>query len=171
MRALLVTSLTTVVVSIAAFALSAANVVVVVDGATGPAAAPGKQRIRRPRRKRKVSQQLRKEAELTFRLITPTLWAKAPDGFACNLDNIGTETRYGKVRIISDGVVLLDTGAVSVEPGYTNNQHLEGLENGGPIYCEFSIEKSAQQDFTGAAKVYHAAPNSTTTDFVAVTAT
>jgi hypothetical protein len=113
----------------------------------------------------------------TAKLITPTLWARhIPDAtndgtlndgmLACNLTNVGNKVRTVQVRIISDGVVLLDSGEVSVTPQYTANYFVDGFPNGAPIYCEFTVEGS-KNDYRGAAKLFHY-PNSS--DFAVIAA-
>lgn len=99
-------------------------------------------------------------------LYTPTLWAVAPDAFACNLTNVSPDTRPVRIRIISDGDILLDSGLLQLEPRHTTDHTVEGFAEGGPLYCEFVVEGSAR-DYRGAAKLFHA-PNSS--DFVAVAA-
>lgn len=99
-------------------------------------------------------------------LFTPTLWAVAPDALACNLTNVGHKTRTVRVRIISNGAILLDSGKISLAPQHTADHTVDGLPDGGPIYCEFTVEGSKKR-YRGAAKLFHA-PNSS--DFVAVPA-
>lgn len=99
-------------------------------------------------------------------LFTPTLWAVAPDALACNLTNVGNKTHTVKVRSISNGNILLDSGEVSLAPRHTTDHTVGGLPDGGPIYCEFTVEGSKEM-YRGAAKLFHA-PNSS--DFVAVSA-
>ena len=100
------------------------------------------------------------------KLFTPTLWAVSPDGFACNLTNVGHKTRWVKVRIITNGEVLLDTDAFRLAPQMTSDKFVEGLPEGGPIYCEFTVQGS-KDDYRGAAKLFHL-PNSS--DFAVVAA-
>ena len=99
-------------------------------------------------------------------LYTPTLWAVAPDGFACNLTNVGKKTRSVKVRIINNGNILLDSGDITLAPRSTVDRFVEGLPDGGPIYCEFTVEGS-EKEYRGAAKLFHL-PNSS--DFVVIAA-
>lgn len=100
-------------------------------------------------------------------LFTPTLWAVAPeDGFACNLTNVGHKTRTVQVRIITNGTILLDSGDVALPPRHTTDHFVPGVENGAPIYCEFTFEGS-EREFRGAAKLFHL-PNSS--DFAIVAA-
>ena len=99
-------------------------------------------------------------------LFTPTLWPVAPDALACNLTNVGQKTRTVKVRIISNGVVLLDSGELVLEPQHTADHVIEGFPDGGPIYCEFTVQGKKNQ-YRGVAKLFHL-PNSS--DFVAVPA-
>ena len=102
-------------------------------------------------------------------LITPTLWVQEPDLFACNLTNVSKKTRTVQVRIITNGDVLLNSGEISVDPLYTANYYIEGLEGrGGPIYCEFTVE-GPKKWYRGAAKLF--ADNvRPVTDFVAIAA-
>ncbi len=113
----------------------------------------------------------------TAKLITPTLWARHVPGvtndamlndgmLACNLTNVGHKVRTVQVRIISDGVVLLDSGEISVAPQHTANYFVDGFPNGAPIYCEFTVEGS-KNDYRGAVKLFHY-PNSS--DFAALPA-
>ena len=99
-------------------------------------------------------------------LFTPTLWAVAPDGFACNLTNVGHKVRSVNVRIVSDGNVLHDSGNIALAPRHTVDRFIEGLPEGGPIYCEFTVEGS-EKEYRGAAKLFHL-PNSS--DFAVVAA-
>ena len=102
-------------------------------------------------------------------LITPTLWAKHPDHFACNLTNVDLMAHVVQVRIISNGEVLLDSldsGEISLEPKYTTNHTVQGEAGGGPIYCEFTVEGSKDM-YRGAAKLY---PHPTGTDITAIAA-
>ena len=91
-------------------------------------------------------------------LFTATLWAVAPDGVACNLTNVGHKARRVKIRIISEGEILLDSGEVSLAPRHTTDHVVGGFEEGGPIYCEFTVEGS-EKEYRGAAKLFHL-PNS-----------
>ena len=100
------------------------------------------------------------------KLFTPTLWAVSPDGFACNLTNVGHKTRWVKIRIITNGEILLDSGALRLAPQMTSDEFVEGLPDGGPIYCEFTVDGS-KDDYRGAAKLFHL-PNSS--DFAVVAA-
>jgi hypothetical protein len=99
-------------------------------------------------------------------LLLKGLWAVAPDALACNLTNVGQKTRTVKVRIISNGAILLDSGQVKLAPQHTTDHTVAGLPEGGPIYCEFTVEGPKRQ-YRGVAKLFHA-PNSS--DFVAVPA-
>ncbi|WP_415406151.1 hypothetical protein ACLHDG_10320 [Sulfurovum sp. CS9] len=99
-------------------------------------------------------------------LITPTLWAKHPDHFACNLTNVDHETHVVQVRIISNGEVLEDSEEISLEPKHTTNHTVQGSHEGGPIYCEFTVEGSKDM-YRGAAKLY---PHPTGTDITAIAA-
>ncbi len=104
---------------------------------------------------------------LDKQLITPTLWAETPDKFACNLTNVSKKNRTVRVRIITDGNILLDSGKISVEPLHTTDQVVGGLINGGPIYCEFTVE-GAKKWYRGAAKLFRDSPN--TSDFLVIPA-
>ena len=99
-------------------------------------------------------------------LITPTLWAKYPDHFACNLTNVDRRTHVVQVRIISNGEVLEDSEKLSLEPKHTTNHTVQGSVDGGPIYCEFTVEGSKDM-YRGAAKLY---PDPTGTDITAIAA-
>lgn len=99
-------------------------------------------------------------------LFTPTLWAVAPDALACNLTNVDGSPHTVRVRIISNGDILLDSGEVKLAPQHTTDHSVEGLPEGGPLYCEFTVDGSAKK-YRGVAKLFHA-PNSS--DFVAVPA-
>ena len=100
------------------------------------------------------------------KLFTPTLWAVSPDGFACNLTNVGHKTNKVRVRIITNGEVLLDSRDFHLAPQRTSDHFVEGLPEGGPIYCEFTVQGS-KKDYRGAAKLFHL-PNSS--DFAVVAA-
>ena len=100
-------------------------------------------------------------------LITPTLWAASPDNLACNLTNVSKKTRTVQVRIITNGMILLNSGKISVEPLHTTDHFIAGLIGGGPIYCEFTVEGSKKW-YRGAAKLFRDAPN--TTDFLVISA-
>jgi hypothetical protein len=99
-------------------------------------------------------------------LFTPTLWAVAPDALACNLTNVGQKTRTVRVRIISNGAILLDSGQVKLDPQHTTDHTVAGPPEGSPIYCQFTVE-GPKRRYRGVAKLFHA-PNSN--DFVAVPA-
>ena len=99
-------------------------------------------------------------------LYTPTLWAVKPDALACNLTNVSSKTRNVKVRIINNGKVLLRSERIRLAPRHTTDHFVEGLDEGGPIYCEFSVEGD-KKHFRGAAKLF-VFPNSS--DFVAIAA-
>jgi len=111
------------------------------------------------------------------KLITPTLWAEFPYQFACNLSNVSDRTRTIRIRIISNGSILLDTddfGEVSVEPLHTANYWVEaphGPENprGAPIYCEFTVE-GPKKWYRGAAKVFPPEDSGNLTDLTAIPA-
>ncbi|MGR8952968.1 MAG: hypothetical protein ACU83V_11215, partial [Gammaproteobacteria bacterium] len=67
------------------------------------------------------------------KLITATLWAQYPNYFACNLTNVSEATRTIRVRLISNGTPLMDSGEVAVEPMHTANYYIPGLtDRGGP---------------------------------------
>ncbi len=99
-------------------------------------------------------------------LITPTLWAVAPDKFACNLTNVSDKPRMVRVSIISNGKTLADTGRIELAPRTTADKFVDGFKDGAPIYCEFTVQGS-KEHYRGTAKLFHA-PNSS--DFVAVPA-
>jgi len=94
-------------------------------------------------------------------LITPTLWAQAPDMFACNLTNVDQKSHTMQVRIITNGKVLLESKKLSLEPKHTTNHTIEGLPKGAPIYCEFTVEGSKEM-YRGAAKLFPAPAGSDT---------
>jgi len=98
-------------------------------------------------------------------LFTPALFPIAPDSLACDLINVGDENRTVRVRIISQGDVLLDGGKVTLAPQHSANERVTGFPEGGSIYCEFTVEGFKEQ-YRGVAKIFH--PNSS--DFVAVPA-
>ncbi len=100
------------------------------------------------------------------KLFTPTLWAVKPDALACNLTNVSHKLRSVRVRIITNGEVLLESERIRLAPRHTTDHFVEGLPEGGPIYCEFTVE-GRKKHFRGAAKLFHF-PNSS--DFVAVPA-
>lgn len=100
-------------------------------------------------------------------LITPTLWAETPDKFACNLTNVSKKTRTIRVRIITNGEILHDSGMISVAPLHTSDRFVDGLVGGGPIYCEFTVE-GAKKWYRGAAKLFSDSPN--TSDFLVIPA-
>jgi len=99
-------------------------------------------------------------------LATPTLWALAPDMFACNLTNVDHTAHKIRVRIISNGKVLLESKTLSLEPRHTSNHKITGPTKGGPLYCEFIVEGD-KDEYRGVAVLYHAPSGS---DFVAVAA-
>ncbi len=103
------------------------------------------------------------------RLITPTLWVELPDQFACNLTNVSGQTRNVRTRIISNGVVLLNSGVVQIEPMHIANEAIPGRPDpGGPVYCEFTVEGDKSW-YRGAAKLWRLEPNFT--DFLVIPAT
>ena len=106
------------------------------------------------------------QKKYTVQLITPTLWAKWPDRLACNLTNVDRRAHVVQVRIISNGTVLFESGEVSLEPKHTTNHYVDGLDPGGPIYCEFTVE-GAKDMYRGAAKLF---PSPTGTDITAIAA-
>jgi hypothetical protein len=105
--------------------------------------------------------------EKKSQLITPTLWAVSPDHFACNLTNVSKKNRIAQVRIITNGDILLDSGEVTVQPMHTVDHFIDGLPDGGPIYCEFTVE-GRKNWYRGAAKLFRDSPN--TTDFLVISA-
>lgn len=86
-------------------------------------------------------------------LITPTLWVKAPDMFACNLTNVDDETHAVEVKIITNGKVLLESKKLIVEPKHTTNHTVQGMPNGAPLYCVFTVEGSKEM-YRGAGKIF-----------------
>ena len=100
------------------------------------------------------------------KLFTPTLWAVNPDSLACNLTNVSHKTRIVRVRIITNGEVLLRSEKIPLAPRHTTDHFVAGLPNGGPIYCEFTVE-GRKKHFRGAAKLFHGDNSS---DFVAISA-
>ena len=99
-------------------------------------------------------------------LFTPTLWAVAPAALACNLTNVDGSPHTIRVRIISNGDILLDSGEIKLAPQHTTDHTVDGFPEGATIYCEFTVEGSTKK-YRGVAKLFHA-PNSS--DFVAVPA-
>ena len=99
-------------------------------------------------------------------LFTPTLFVQAPDGFACNLTNVSGEAGTARVQIISNGAVLEDSGGITVEPRNTANYTVVGLANGGPIYCDFTVD--SKKLYRGDAKLYH--PGTNESDFLVISA-
>lgn len=118
-----------------------------------------------------------RENQQHSRLITPTLWAEYPNQFACNLSNVSDRIQSVRIRIISNGSILLDTddlGGVTVEPLHTANYWIEaphGPENprGAPIYCEFTVE-GPKLWYRGAAKVFPPEDSGNLTDLTAIPA-
>lgn len=102
----------------------------------------------------------------TSKLITPTLWALAPDVFACNLTNVTSTPHTVRVRIISQGKVLKDSGKISLAPQYTENVVIDGFAGGGLMFCEFSVD-GLKGWYRGAAKMFHGPAGS---DFIAIAA-
>ena len=105
-------------------------------------------------------------------LYTGTLWAVAPDRFACNLTNVGARARKVEVRIVSQGKVIAETGEVKLEPRHTTDKFVDGAPDGAPFFCEFVIE-GEKSHFRGSAKVFHAknvGTGANETDFVALPA-
>lgn len=94
-------------------------------------------------------------------LFTPTLWVGAPIKFACNLTNISSKVLTVRTRIISNGHILLDSGKENLAPLHTDNRTIDGLENGGPIYCAFSVNGS-KDSVRGAGKAFRAPPENST---------
>ena len=106
----------------------------------------------------------------TAELITPTLFAVHIPGatanvtlndamFACNLTNVGNTVRTVEVRIISNGVILLNSGEISLAPEHTADYVVNGFPNGAPIYCDFTVE-GWKKDYRGDAKLFHASGGS-----------
>ena len=79
---------------------------------------------------------------------------------------MGKKTRTVRIRIITQAKILLDSGEIALEPMHTTDHTVDGLDQGGPIYCEFTVEGS-KKHYRGVAKLFRA-PNSS--DFVAVPA-
>ena len=112
-------------------------------------------------------------------LITPTLWAEggrpdSPSAFlACNLTNVSSTTRTVRTRIVSNGVILLDSGNEQLDPWFTANHFVEGLSGGGPIYCHFTVQ-GYKTWYRGAAKLFRFDPDDPTavdtTDFLVISA-
>jgi hypothetical protein len=100
------------------------------------------------------------------KLITPPLWAHSPDMFACNLTNVDRTTRTVQVRIISNAKVLLESEKIALEPRHTTNHKVSGFAEGGPIYCEFTVE-GPKTMYRGAAKLF---PPPNGTDITAIAA-
>ncbi len=101
------------------------------------------------------------------RLVTPTLWAADPIMFACNLTNVDHKAHQVQARIISNGEVLYESKKIRLEPRHTTNDTIKGLPgDGGPLYCEFTVEGD-KDDFRGVAVLYRGVRGS---DFVAVRA-
>ncbi|MDG0817700.1 hypothetical protein [Bdellovibrio svalbardensis] len=94
-------------------------------------------------------------------LFTPTLWVAAPYKFACNLTNVGDKSVVIRTQIISNGNILLDSGKEKLVPRHTANHTIDGLSDGGPIYCAFSISGPKEQ-VRGAGKAFRAPPANTT---------
>jgi len=99
-------------------------------------------------------------------LSTPTLWLFAPEMFACNLTNIDEKSHQVQVRIISNGKVLLKSKILMLEPKHTTNHKIQGLPEGGPLYCEFTVEETKEM-YRGVAVLFHGPKGS---DYVAVPA-
>jgi hypothetical protein len=105
-------------------------------------------------------------------LYTGTLWAVAPDRFACNLTNVGARARKVEVRIVSQGKVIAETGVVTLAPRHTTDKFVDGHPDGAPFFCEFVVE-GAKTQYRGSAKVFHpknSAAGTNETDFVALPA-
>lgn len=89
----------------------------------------------------------------TTMIYTPTLWAVEPDAVACNLSNLASDSRLVRVRIISNGQVLFDSGNVMLDPMYTIDNYAKGSTGGRPMYCEFSLQGTSSE-FRGAVKLF-----------------
>ena len=100
-------------------------------------------------------------------LFTPTLWAVQPDAVACNLTNLSNSQKTVRTRLIRNGEVLKDSGAVLLASYHTLDLYAGGNEEGGPIFCEFQVE-GRKSSYRGIAKLF-TLPNSS--DFAAVAAT
>lgn len=94
-------------------------------------------------------------------LFTPTLWVAAPVKFACNLTNVGIKALSVRTRIVSNGIILLDSGKEMLAPLHTANHTVDGLANGGPIYCAFTVH-GPKDDVRGAGKAFRAPPENGT---------
>lgn len=94
-------------------------------------------------------------------LFTPTLWVAAPNKFACNLTNISDKTIQVRTQIISNGSVLFDSGKMSLTARHTANHTIDGLTDGGPIYCSFFIQGDKGR-VRGAGKAFRAPPENGT---------
>lgn len=94
-------------------------------------------------------------------LFTPTIWVASPNKFACNLTNVGDKTLLVRTQIISNGNILLDSGKEKLVPHHTANHTIDGITDGGPIYCAFSVHGPKNQ-VRGAGKAFRPAPDNTT---------
>lgn len=92
-------------------------------------------------------------------LYSPTLWVVYPDPVACNLLNTGSKACQAQVRVICNGQILADSGLVTVDPLTTVDLVADGIEGGGPMFCEFSFE-GKKDDFRACAKIF-TPPNGT----------
>jgi len=99
------------------------------------------------------------DKELSKKLFTPALWPVAPDNLACNLSNVkSSKAESARIRIVSQGGVLYDSGLIAIEPRNTYDAVIDGLEKGGPVYCEFSFDASrGDDDFAGSIKIFRTA--------------
>jgi len=86
-------------------------------------------------------------------LFTPTLWLFTPEMFACNLTNVDEKAHRVQVRIISNGKVLLTSKILTLKPQHTSNHKVEGPVDGGPHYCEFTVEEDKTM-YRGVAVVF-----------------
>jgi len=87
------------------------------------------------------------------KLFTPTLWLFDSEMFACNLTNIDKKAHRVQVCIISNGKILLESKIVTVEPKHTTNHKVKGLSQGGPLYCEFTVEGKKEM-YRGVAVLF-----------------
>ncbi|WP_415406148.1 hypothetical protein ACLHDG_10305 [Sulfurovum sp. CS9] len=62
-------------------------------------------------------------------------------------------THVVQVRIIRNGEVLEDSEKLSLDPKHTMNHMVQGSEEGGLIYYEFTVEGSKDM-YRGAVKLF-----------------
>lgn len=98
-------------------------------------------------------------------LATPTLWAKSPNMFTCSVTNISSMDRTIRIKIISQGNVLKDSGDVTLGSKHTQGLDIVGFQDGGYMYCEFTVE-GRKTWYRGVGKMYHVDGD----DFIAVPA-